>query len=147
MPYIHWEERTLQLARQELLDQVAKTKVPPQGQNWNDLPDSSKLLVAYNWETSPIHDRRTLDQAFYYTLPTEDIRERDKDQVLSKYMEDENSFQKEGEKEDPRILMVDQLWMWILDTPTKGMNGTKLDTSMILKSFIIFHLSSPQPCQ
>jgi hypothetical protein len=64
------------------------------------------LLIAYNWEKSPIHDRRTLDQEFYYTLPAKNIRKRDEDQVLYRYMGGEDDL-----KDDPRILMVDQLWI------------------------------------
>jgi hypothetical protein len=131
MPYIHWEKIRTHKVRQDALDKVAGTpevtgtKKPPTDEEWDDLPMSTKLLIAFNWEKSPIHDRRTLDQAFYYTLPAKDIRERDQDQVLSKYMANEDDL-----KDDPYILMVDQLWMWILDTPTTGPDGEKIDTSI-----------------
>ena len=90
--------------RQESFDKMITTGRPPDNQEWDDLPVGAKLLIAYNWEKSPIHDRRTLDQAFYYTLPAKNIRKRDEDQVLYRYMGGEDDL-----KDDPRILMVDQL--------------------------------------
>src|SRR6266481_217868 len=113
MPYIDWEETSMHQIRQESFDKMITTGRPPDNQEWDDLPVGAKLLIAYNWEKSPIHDRRTLDQAFYYTLPAKNIRKRDEDQVLYRYMGGEDDL-----KDDPRILMVDQLWIWTIDTPT-----------------------------
>lgn len=118
--------------RQDSFDKLIATGRPPADQEWNNLPVGAKLLIAYNWEKSPIHDRRTLDQALYYTLPAKDIRERDKDQVLYRYMKIEDEL-----KDNPRILMVDQLWIWISDTPTKGADGTNCDTSMIPAIYVL----------
>jgi len=53
---------------------------------------------------APLHIRRTLDQSYYCTL--EDTSQRDQDQVI--YRATKNS-------ENARIIMVDQLWMWIID--------------------------------
>ncbi|RDW57478.1 hypothetical protein BP6252_13738 [Coleophoma cylindrospora] len=55
-----------------------------------------------------LQPRRTLDQYFYTHLP--DTYKRDRDQVVYRYLE------KEGQV--PRIFMVDQLWLWILDEDT-----------------------------
>jgi hypothetical protein len=75
------------------------------------LDTDSKLLLAYIHEDSPLHVRRTLDQSFYYTLPDQDIRDRDLDQVLYRYTNGDLKMT------SPRILMVDQLWLWIIDEP------------------------------
>ena len=64
------------------------------------------LIHAYLLEPSPLHPRRTLDQ-FYY--PTSNTSSRDQDQVVYRY------YRKHSLSE-PKILMIDQLWLWILDT-------------------------------
>lgn len=68
-----------------------------------------KLILAYMFDEIPLHFRRTLDQYYYYTLPTTEAR--DTDQVVSRY------FEKTWPEEEHEnlVLMVDQLWLWILD--------------------------------
>ncbi|KAH8679093.1 hypothetical protein BGZ60DRAFT_402512 [Tricladium varicosporioides] len=95
-----------------------------------------KLIEKYLTSQPPLHYRRTLDQFFYWTL--RDTRSRDMDQVV--YRETavrprllhQEHFKKDLEKEKdkvcpqctenvrkvPRVVMVDQLWMWILDENT-----------------------------
>jgi hypothetical protein len=142
MPYIHWEESENYLLRNKCLDwmirkegkddlwsseadrykqQIADETAtnPWTGTRANkeleqlsgSLDIDSKLLLAYAHEASPLHVRRTLDQSFYYTLPDQDIRERDLDQVLYRYTKGDLKMT------SPRILMVDQLWLWIIDEP------------------------------
>ena len=84
-------------------------------QNW---PKDVMLIHAYLLEASPLHPRRTLDQ-FYY--PTGNTSDRDKDQVVYRY------YQKYGLKE-PKVFMVDQLWLWILD------KGLFFETSPLIPS-------------
>jgi hypothetical protein len=113
MPYIDWEEIRMHDIRKNYFDKMTHVQFPNYA-DWANLPMGAKLLISYFWETSPIHDRRTLDQAFYYTAPLKDIWERDTDQVLFRYLRDEGK--PEGSR---RILMVDQLWIWIIDAPEK----------------------------
>lgn len=54
--------------------------------------------------TSSLHPRRTLDQFFYSTLP--ETSARDRDQVVSK-----NTEASRGGK---KLIMVDQLWLWVI---------------------------------
>lgn len=54
---------------------------------------------------SPLHVRRTLDQ--YYFLTLDNTSERDRDQVVYRGTRSLSST--------TRVVMVDQLWMWILD--------------------------------
>jgi hypothetical protein len=89
----------------------------------------------------PLHPRRTLDQSYYWTLRS--TKKRDRDQVVYRgtapvrdFMHHHNCQKKLGDcdhrhctwtKEDgcrqclqdirkvPRVVMVDQLWLWILD--------------------------------
>jgi hypothetical protein len=64
-----------------------------------------QLREAY--DGAPVHQSRTLDQYYYSSLPNTSAR--DNDQVVSRYL------QKEGKKENIRILRVDQLWLWVID--------------------------------
>lgn len=67
-----------------------------------------RMLRDYLYKKSPIHPRRTLDQSYYWRLPNTDIR--DKDQVVYRETKCGRSIFK-----TPRVLMVDQLWLYILD--------------------------------
>lgn len=67
-----------------------------------------KLILAYMFDEIPLHFRRTLDQYYYYNLLTTEAR--DLDQVVSRYFE-----KTWPEADDNLVLMVDQLWLWILD--------------------------------
>ena len=60
--------------------------------------------------SSNCHPRRTLDQSYYFTLSEDEMSARDRDQVVSRY-----STEVLGKK-DPYLLMVDQLWLWVVDT-------------------------------
>ncbi|KAI1630774.1 hypothetical protein F4809DRAFT_659399 [Biscogniauxia mediterranea] len=100
-----------------------------------------KLLRKYLTSNPPMHPRRTLDQAFYWTLKS--TRQRDMDQVVYRgttaLPKDFHTYDRERsqwpEHEDfgiegpcgeckaniqkvSRVIMVDQLWMWILDEKT-----------------------------
>lgn len=59
----------------------------------------------------PLHIRRTLDQAYFLNL--KDTSERDKDQVV--YRATKRPFRDPGSGNVTRVVMVDQLWLWILD--------------------------------
>jgi len=72
----------------------------------NGLPkDRAKELIKfYAGDAHPLHIRRTLDQYVYYML--DNIAPRNKDQVVSRFGD------KAGVK--PIVMMVDQLWLWII---------------------------------
>jgi Mg2+ and Co2+ transporter CorA len=61
--------------------------------------------------TTSLHVRRTLDQFFY---PNIDTQSRDQDQVIYRYQTKGQG--RDRFRSDPKIFMVDQLWMWILGT-------------------------------
>ncbi|KAI1121764.1 hypothetical protein F5Y10DRAFT_271759 [Nemania abortiva] len=99
-----------------------------------------RLLQKYLPEDPPIHPRRTLDQAYYWTLKS--TKKRDKDQVLFRGTTvARDAFHRPDKKEYKcpehadmrgkdcevcrnnirmvsRVVMVDQLWMWVLDAKT-----------------------------
>ncbi|KAH8179959.1 corA-like mg2+ transporter protein [Sarocladium implicatum] len=71
-----------------------------------------RLIEDHLFDDSPLHMRRTLEQFYYWTAPS--TARRDKEQVTCKGTRAQN--------EDPdataRLVMVDQLWLWILDENT-----------------------------
>ncbi|KAI2465954.1 hypothetical protein F4781DRAFT_371588 [Annulohypoxylon bovei var. microspora] len=122
-----------------------------------------KLLRKYLCADPPLHPRRTLDQAYHWTLNS--TWHRDRDQVVYRHTTtkpedfhrydhkarewaDHEGFGIKGQcdeckmniKKLSRVVMVDQLWMWILDAKTiitcfpKRYGANKQDTSAIHKS-------------
>jgi len=71
-----------------------------------DYEADERLLRDHLHETPPLHIRRTLDQSYFWTL--EDTTSRDRDQVVYRGT-------KGGKYWNARVVMVDQLWLWILD--------------------------------
>ena len=69
-------------------------------------PVAEKALHTYVTEQLPLHIRRTLDQYFYGNL--RDTDDRDMDQVVTRYARYISKWP------DPALIMVDQLWMFIL---------------------------------
>ncbi|RYP64457.1 hypothetical protein DL771_008745 [Monosporascus sp. 5C6A] len=124
------------------------------------------VLRNYLTEAPPLHPRRTLDQAYYWILDS--TRKRDRDQVVyrgttakpgdfhtydreaDEWVE-HKEFRIEGECDKcrtniqklSRVVMVDQLWMWILDESTiitcfpKRYGANKQDLSGVHKSIRI----------
>ena len=71
-----------------------------------DYEADERLLRDHLHQSPPLHIRRTLDQSYFWTL--EDTTARDKDQVVYRGT-------KAGKNWNARVVMVDQLWLWILD--------------------------------
>ncbi|RDW87897.1 hypothetical protein BP5796_03591 [Coleophoma crateriformis] len=70
----------------------------------------AKLLENFLFHDPPLHIRRTLDQFHYYM--TDNTTARDSDQVITRY------YQRQFPTKPPPIVMVDQLWLWIVDEKT-----------------------------
>jgi hypothetical protein len=80
----------------------------------------------------PFHPRRTLDQSYYWTLKT--TKKRDRDQVVYRSTAPKKQDRHSGNhpvnmkesckdchdysRKIPRVIMVDQLWLWILEGST-----------------------------
>lgn len=87
------------------------------------------LILEYLHKKPPLHPRRTLDQSHYVGL--KDTGSRDRDQVVYRATvpgehdcEDNRDLSdpwmrckqcQEDSRKVPRLIMVDQLWLWILD--------------------------------
>ncbi|KAH0491229.1 hypothetical protein TgHK011_002667 [Trichoderma gracile] len=119
MPYLHWDEEEKMRERARLIAENASglrgDEILPH--EWK--PRREELLMTeylFN-ETTPdpnsrhvLHVRRTLDQSLYHNLI--DTRIRDGDQAVHRYPGNG------GNKEQRPIIMVDQLWLWILVGPS-----------------------------
>ena len=111
MPFLHYETdagresiaKAVESARQSGL-----SRKTPKGKELKSADE--RLIHAYLHEKPFMHVRRTLDQYYYHTM--KDTKQRDRDQVVFRWA-------KRMWPDDPdsvhNILMVDQLWLWILD--------------------------------
>jgi hypothetical protein len=153
MPYLHWETdkkyREMAAITQEITKGPQKAKPRSSDKLWTqvsndfrtfktplgrylfyiadvysrmDIAQDRALLESYLRKKSPLHGRRTLDQSYYWKL--EDTGPRDEDQVV---------YRGTRTGTDPtrttRVIMVDQLWLYILDDrmlTTLFTPGTKL---------------------
>jgi len=73
-----------------------------------DIEHDVLLLNDYLQHTPPIHGRRTLGQSYYWKI--NDTSPRDRDQVVYRA----TKMGKDTRK-TTRVIMVDQLWLYILD--------------------------------
>ncbi|KAI0862286.1 hypothetical protein F4860DRAFT_123398 [Xylaria cubensis] len=142
LPYLHWETSSRRAKMAEIVDEVIRpqgqekvdqqsladiveNKRKPTGKKPEyrhyignylmavakvaeemDYEDDEHLLRKSIRAQAPLHTRRTLDQYYFPTL--EDTSLRDRDQVVYR-----------GTKYgSPRVVMVDQLWLWILNDNT-----------------------------
>lgn len=119
MPYLHFETDA---NRQEMQDAIARAQwlkaremerneglmVKPRLKK-AETYDEMLLRAHLGSSTVSLHVRRTLDQFFYHNI---DTRSRDQDQVVYRYQT--RRMASEESEVDPKVFMVDQLWMWIL---------------------------------
>ncbi|KAL4934327.1 ankyrin repeat protein [Aspergillus undulatus] len=105
MPYLHFETAERREKMQEAIQKTQQTQTPRPGLDRTPTRDELLLRAHLTSSSTSLHIRRTLDQFFY---PNIDTQSRDQDQVVYRY-------QTKGSKTpEPKIFMVDQLWMWIL---------------------------------
>ncbi|KAJ3561999.1 hypothetical protein NPX13_g8733 [Xylaria arbuscula] len=141
MPYIHWESEfgkaemdkvvgeakhmsrnRLTQVRDFISDQVGRwiasadnaSTALHKEEEWiyEETSPDSRLLYTYLYTSGmpPLHVRRTFDQFQYYM--NDNTAARDSDQVISRYF-----HRRFGDLPVP-IMMVDQLWMWIIGEGT-----------------------------
>lgn len=116
MPYLHFE--TAQ-GRQKMQDAIQQAQMlgPGGGGGGGGGGEQARtrdeLLIRAHLASSStsLHIRRTLDQFFY---PNIDTQTRDQDQVVYRYQTKGQG--RERLSGEPKIFMVDQLWMWIVGT-------------------------------
>ena len=108
------------LARRRALGQVLRAAATLR--EAMDLHAEEQLMVRYLHARPPLHPRRTLDQSYYGALKS--TRARDRDQVVYRGTTPEPHDCigadacpqcNDDIRKVPRIIMVDQLWLWVLD--------------------------------
>lgn len=126
-PYLHYETNENRKKMQRAIKRAVSREIgatPPIGQNTNtsppagqtaladDDPDTNLILAhVVDAATCSMNARRTLDQYYYRTIDT--AKYRDHDQVVHRYQH-KHLMQPINTENDIRLLMVDQLWMWIV---------------------------------
>lgn len=134
MPYVHCELLESQKQRQQAVDSAQKG-TPESGRNSSQISPSSpasarpqsqnststrlqegaeRILIQSHASSSKrtLHIRRTLDQFTYRTIETHP--DRDTDQVVLRYQEKRKNNRIKEDREEPRLLMVDQLMIWVI---------------------------------
>lgn len=111
MPYLHFETAERRQKMQEAIQRAETLSWQPRGMKRTRTRDEMLFDAHLSSSTTSLHVRRTLDQFFY---PNIDTQSRDQDQVIYRYQTQGPG--REGPGTDPKIFMVDQLWMWILGT-------------------------------
>ncbi|KOS47829.1 hypothetical protein ACN38_g1128 [Penicillium nordicum] len=108
MPYLHFETTE---RRQKMQDAISRAETLDFVSNEiKKMRTRDEMLIDAHLSssTTSLHVRRTLDQFFY---PNIDTKSRDLDQVVYRHQ-----TKSPGMEADPKIFMVDQLWMWVLGT-------------------------------
>jgi len=109
MPYLHFETHRRRKEMQEAIERAESLKSPSRSFISKATTFDEMLIRAHlTTSTVSLHVRRTLDQSFYHNI---DTQSRDTDQVVYRY---QTKGKPEDPNVDPKIFMVDQLWMWIL---------------------------------
>jgi Mg2+ and Co2+ transporter CorA len=108
MPYLHFETTERRQKMQDAIQRAETLEFLPARMEKMRTRDEMLIDAHLSSSTTSLHVRRTLDQFFY---PNIDTKSRDQDQVVYRYQ-----TKSPGMGADPKIFMVDQLWMWILGT-------------------------------
>lgn len=110
MPYLHFETDRRRQEMQDAIRRAESMKVQFRP-SLTKARTYDEMLIRAHLATSSVslHIRRTLDQFFYHNI---DTQSRDQDQVVYRYQT--KGIDPDETDIDPKIFMVDQLWMWIL---------------------------------
>ncbi|KAG0153396.1 hypothetical protein PDIDSM_5249 [Penicillium digitatum] len=134
-PYLHWDTyRNLIQRRKVVEDRLNQGRSRPVPDRISKASLEAQLIWTYLGCEPPLHFRRTLDQYGYPNLRSTIARDDDQilwkrtrrpvriDEQLKEYLksaqDDPENEDNSGEFMDGNVLMVDQLWLWILDQKT-----------------------------
>ncbi|KAJ6167102.1 hypothetical protein N7470_002549 [Penicillium chermesinum] len=135
VPYLHWDTYRNVIQRRKVVeDRLRQGRSRPVPNRIAKSSLEAQLIWEYLGSEPPIHFRRTLDQFGYPNLRSTVARDDDQmlwkrtrrparlDDQLREYLEAAND-DPDGEEEptefmDGNVLMVDQLWLWIVDQKT-----------------------------
>ena len=138
LPYLHWDSYKNLKMRAQIIDRRKKQRHsrPIDRDIAKGKSMENKLIWHYLDSDRPLHCRRTLDQYGYPSLRNTAVR--DGDQILYKRTKTEKDaalvkdstmkqkwhnyrasanrdFQSAPEDANAKVMMVDQLWLWILN--------------------------------
>ncbi|EHK48852.1 putative ankyrin repeat protein, partial [Trichoderma atroviride IMI 206040] len=145
MPYLHWDDEVAMQKRSELLEPPPKTSTSKTAANVPSTSSTTPPLPTTETQNEPhesilrresmliekyllseldhdknsrhlLHVRRTLDQSLYHNL--KDTKIRDADQTVRRYQKILNKDKNPDEVVPFTVIMVDQLWLWILLGPS-----------------------------
>ncbi|KAL3447367.1 hypothetical protein BJX65DRAFT_308092 [Aspergillus insuetus] len=131
LPYLHWDTYWNLLQRRKLIEErLRQGRSRPVPDEISQSSLESKLIWKFLGNEPPIHIRRTLDQFGYPNLRS--TVARDDDQMLYKRTRKSVNLHDELGTTNPiqyglnpqptfvdgKVLMVDQLWLWIVDQKT-----------------------------
>ncbi|KAJ5103186.1 hypothetical protein N7532_003715 [Penicillium argentinense] len=139
-PYLHWDTyRNLIQRRKVVEDRLRQGRSRPVPGRIARSSLEAQLIWQYLGCEPPIHFRRTLDQFGYPNLRSTVARDDDQmlwkrtrkparlDDQLREYLEtpeDDADDTEPTEFMDGNVLMVDQLWLWILDQKTSNLHSS-----------------------
>lgn len=118
LPYLHWESCAAWEERQELLEAVTE------GRAGSPHADAD-FVKEYLHHRSPLHDRRSLTQAYYYNLAYIEKLGHEA-QVMERYT-----------TKDPggaKMIVVDQLWLWVIKGRTNG-DSKPIEPDIVITAF------------
>ncbi|KAF9242444.1 hypothetical protein DTO013E5_7762 [Penicillium roqueforti] len=134
VPYLHWDTyRNLIQRRKVVEDRLNQGRSKPVPSRISKASLEAQLIWSYLGCEPPVHFRRTLDQYGYPNLRSTIARDDDQmlwkrtrrpariDEQLKEYLQsaqDDPDNEDIGEFLDGNVLMVDQLWLWIVDQKT-----------------------------
>ncbi|KAF4549877.1 Ankyrin repeat-containing protein 33 [Elsinoe fawcettii] len=106
-PFLHFETSS---ARRQMQEAICKAKQKINAEHASRKLTCDEMLIRAHvtGSSTSLHVRRTLDQFFYHNIDTDS---RDEDQVVYRY---QSTNQGSAHNCDPKIFMVDQLWLWVL---------------------------------
>ncbi|KAM7219083.1 hypothetical protein V8F06_005521 [Rhypophila decipiens] len=108
MPFLAYENHE---GRRKNAKIIHRTRDPKAKSDKQADRDSALIKGYLSYNKGPLHCRRTLDQYSYYMLET--TERRDKDQVVYRWAKEQGKA-----KSQIPLLMIDQLWLWILPDGT-----------------------------
>ena len=101
LPYMNWESAASWDQRQTLMNDIrANRRCTPQA-------DTNLIRDYLHHKSAPLHDRRTLDQAYFHDFGmTRSLPQYD--QVMHRFTRDMSSEQ------EAKLIVIDQLWLWVI---------------------------------
>ncbi|KAJ9605393.1 hypothetical protein H2200_010050 [Cladophialophora chaetospira] len=129
MPFLHWESLDAWSERQQLIREIRE------GRPGRPQVDRGFVTTYLPHKTAPLHDRRSLHQAFYHFSGLTRSVPR-VDQVMEKF-----TAGRGGQDEGAKLIVVDQLWLWLIKgtRPTNEQdgdgNGSSTDPDLVITAF------------